>query len=104
MDGRGRYGFALLGGVIGLTVPLLTGVALSRAAGCASCDGIEVPIAVGMLLLTPVGATIGYELSEPTPWLSLKASRDPAPAPRVAPVVMLARQGHGVTFGLAGSL
>jgi hypothetical protein len=109
MDGRGQFGYALLGSVIGLVVPMLAGLGLLLAEGCnpdtlTNC-GALVPMAIGMLLLPPVGATIGYELSAPTPWLSLGyASRPPPPEPRVVPVVTLAREGLGITLGLAGRL
>jgi hypothetical protein len=108
MDGRGRYGFALLGSLLGMVVPVVGGLVLLLGQGCnpdthTNCGGL-VPMVIGMLVLPSVGATIGYELSEPTPWLSLEASRAPTSAPRIAPVVTLARQGLGITFGLAGSL
>jgi hypothetical protein len=109
LDGRGRFGFALLGSIIGFVVPFAAGTGLLVAAGCnpdtlTNCGGL-VPMVIGVLLLPSVGATIGYELSAPTPWLSLGyASSAPPPAPRLVPVVTLARQGLGVTLGLAGSL
>jgi hypothetical protein len=108
MDGRGGYGFALLGSFLGMAAPVAGGLVLLLGQGCnvdtnTNC-GALVPMVIGMLLLPSVGATIGYELSAPAPWLSLEASRAPAPGPRVAPVVTLARQGLGITFGLAGSL
>jgi hypothetical protein len=109
MDGRGRLGYAVLGSLIGLVVPMLAGTGLLLAEGCdpdtlTSCSAL-VPMVIGMLLLPPVGATIGYELSAPTPWLSLGyASSAPPPAPRLVPVLTLARQGLGVTLGLAGRL
>jgi hypothetical protein len=107
MDGRGRFGYALLGSVLGFVAPMLAGLLLAK--GCdpdtlTNC-GALVPMAIGILLLPPIGATIGYELSAPTPWLSLGyASRTPPPEPRVVPVVTLARQGLGITLGLAGRL
>jgi hypothetical protein len=109
MDGRGQFGYALLGSILGLAVPMLAGLGLLLAEGCnpdtlSNCSAM-VPMVIGMLLLPPVGATIGYELSAPTPWLSLGyASRTPPPQPRVVPVVALTRQGLGVTLGLAGRL
>lgn len=108
MDGRGRYGFALLGSFLGMALPFAAGMALLLGQGCnpdtnTNC-GAFVPMIIGMLVLPSVGATIGYELSAPTPWLSLEASRDPAPTPRLTPMVTVARQGLGITFGLVGSL
>jgi hypothetical protein len=63
------------------------------------------PIIIGMFILSPLGATVAYELSAPTPWLSEDyALRAPRPAPGFVPVLTPARQGFGGTLGIAGRL
>lgn len=108
MDRRGRFGFTLLGALIGFVVPMTAGVGLALAADCnatfSNCD-VLIPTIIGVALLPPIGATIGYELSEPTPWLDLGyASSAPASKPGIVPVLTLAGQGLGVTIGIAGRL
>ncbi|HEX8703396.1 MAG TPA: hypothetical protein VF815_31460 [Myxococcaceae bacterium] len=109
LDGRGSFVFALLGSVIGLAAPFLAGAGILMASGCdlqayRNCGAVE-PMIVGMLLLTPLGGIVGYELSAPTPWLDEDyASRTPGPVPRFAPVLTLARQGVGGTLGIAWSM
>jgi len=108
LDVRGRFGSALLGGLIALAVPTLVGVTMLMATDCRSSVtfcGVLMPLSVGLAFLPPIGATIGYELSEPTPWLSIEyASRASPSAPRIFPMLAMTRQGLGITFGIAGSL
>ncbi|KFE67305.1 hypothetical protein DB31_8745 [Hyalangium minutum] len=109
MDGRGRLGFTLLGSILGLVVPLVAGSALVGLEGCEisetwSCTSGVFAVA-GILFLPTVGATLGYELSAPEPWLSHGyASSAPSSPPRFVPVLTLARQGLGATIGIAGRL
>lgn len=110
MEGRGGFGYTLLGSILGIAIPLAGGTALMLAEDCQLSDDFDGcsamgPTVAGLLLLPAVGATLGYELSSPTPWLSLASSRGtPAPAPRVVPVLAPARQGLGGTIGIAGRL
>lgn len=108
LDGRGRSVFALWGSLMGFAAPVLVGAPFALA----TCDahaiwdcGAMAAMFVGALFLTPLGATVAYELSAPTPWLEEDyASRSPRPAPRFVPVLTLARQGVGGTLGIAGRL
>ncbi len=106
MEGRGSFGFTLLGSFLGLVVPLAGGTALMLAEDCRSitkCSAF-VPTVIGMVVLPTVGATLAFELSTPKPWLSQgSASRAPRAAPRVVPVMALATEGVGGTLGLAGT-
>jgi hypothetical protein len=112
LDRSGHLVPALLGGVIGLLVAAIGMAAVSVA----SCDfnidasgkpngSCFVPAVISTTVLSSVGATLGYELSAPTPWLSIDyASRAPSPTPRFVPVLALTRQGLGATLGIAGTL
>jgi hypothetical protein len=88
---------------------MLAGMGLLLATECnpntlRNCEAL-VPMVVGIMLLPALGATLAYELSAPTPWLDEGyASRAPRPAPRLFPVLTLARQGWGGTLGIAGRL
>jgi hypothetical protein len=105
MAGRGSHGYTLLGGVLGFAVPGAISAGLIAVKGCYLLCGFEWPLAIGAIVLPVVGAILGYELSAPAPWLSLgQASSTPPPAPRLVPVLAPARQGLGLTVGLAGRL
>lgn len=109
MDGRGNFGFALLGSVIGFTAPLLMGSVILASNQCsvssASRCGAAAPIAISMLLLPTVGAIIGYEASSPRTVKSSRNRWNPvSPSPRVFPTLAPARQGLGATLGLTGTL
>lgn len=109
MDGRGKLGPALLGSIVGFAIPMLMGMAMLAGQDCrpealSSCSGL-MPIVIGVIALPSLGATIGYELSAPTPWLSLEHAPRASPAsPRIVPVLAPARQGVGLTLGFAGRL
>jgi hypothetical protein len=111
LGARGSFGYALLGSALGLMVPFTIGALLFEATGCASgslerCEG-AVPIALGISLLTlpTLGAIIAYESSTPSMLPpSRNRRRAQPPAPRVVPLVSLARQGLGATVGIAGTL
>lgn len=112
LDRRANFGDALTGGAIGFVAPAIIGLGLMLAdsdctlstTSSSTCD-VVVPAVIGALLLPAIGAVVSYELSEPTPWLSLgHASSTPPSAPRVVPVVGPAPQGLGLTVGIAGRL
>jgi hypothetical protein len=110
MDGRGRFGYAMLGSIIGAATPIGIGVGLIQLVNCGgpASDGCAKPIVVsllGLLVLPAVGAMVGYELSAPKSWLLLARAPGKLPAPRhVVPVLALARQGLGGTVGFAWTL
>jgi hypothetical protein len=112
MDGRGKFGYALLGSLVGSVAVLLVGVGMLQFGGCAgnfsaSCSSMQ-PIAfslLGLLVVPSAGAMVAYELSLPKSWLLLSRAPGELPAPRgVVPVFALATQGLGATVGLAGTL
>jgi hypothetical protein len=111
MEGRGIFGYALLGGTISCVLPILLGLTLQRFSGCSSlasdCGNTQ-PIVVsllGLFIVPPVGALVGYELSAPKSWLLLAGATRETPAPpRVIPVLIPASQGLGATVGIAGTL
>lgn len=112
MNGRGRFGYALLGSTISCVAPLILGIGMIHFSGCAGtpgegCGEIK-PVVLSLLWLfvvPSVGAMVGYELSAPKSWLSLARAPDETPAPRqITPVLALASQGLGATIGLAGTL
>jgi hypothetical protein len=110
LEGRGRFGYALLGSIIGFVAPLVIGIGLLQFGGCAGnfsnrCAQPIVVSLLGLLVLPSVGAMVGYELSAPKSWLLLaRAPEELSPPRRVIPVLTLATQGLGVTVGLAGTL
>lgn len=110
MDGRGGFGYALLGSIIGSSAPLIAGLAMLQFGGCGDkltqgCDSMIAKSLIGLLVMPAVGAIVGYELSLPKSWLLLnRAPRGLAASRYVVPVLALARQGLGATVGLAGAL
>jgi hypothetical protein len=110
MDGRGSFGYAMLGSLIGSVAPLAIGMGLIQLVGCAGRfgNGCVKPIVVsllGLLVLPSVGAIVGYELSAPKSWLLLARAPGELPAPRhVVPVLTLAGQGLGGTVGFAWTM
>ncbi|MFL5344675.1 MAG: hypothetical protein ACJ8AT_07770 [Hyalangium sp.] len=112
MNGRGRFGYALLGSTISCVAPLILGIGMIHFSGCAGSSGNgcgEIKPVVASLLwlfvVPSVGAMVGYELSAPKSWLLLARAPEETPAPRqFAPVLSLASQGLGATVGLAGTL
>jgi hypothetical protein len=110
LDGRGGFGYALLGSILGSSAPLIAGLAMLQFGGCGgnltqSCDSMLAKSLIGLLVLPAVGAIVGYELSLPKSWLLLNRAPGGLAASRyVVPVLGLARQGLGATVGLAGAL
>jgi hypothetical protein len=110
MDGRGGFGYALLGSVIGSSAPLIAGIAMLQFGGCGdnltqSCYSMLAKSLIGLLVMPAVGAIVGYELSMPKSWLLLNRAPWGLAALRyVVPVLAPARQGLGATVGLAGTL
>jgi hypothetical protein len=110
MEGRGRFGYAMLGSILGSVVPLALGIGMMQFVNnMGQCFGhCAQPVIVsllGLLVLPAVGAIVGYELSAPKSWLLLAHALESRPAPRqVVPVLSLAGQGLGGTVGLAWAL
>lgn len=110
MDGRGGFGYAMLGSIIGSSAPFIAGFAMLQFGGCRDkltqgCDSMLAKSLIGLLVMPAVGAIVGYEVSLPKSWLLLnRAPRGLAASRYVVPVLGLARQGLGATVGFAGTL
>jgi hypothetical protein len=112
MNGRGRFGYALLGSSISCVAPLILGIGMIHFSGCAGGSGNDCgeikPVVVSLvwLFVVPtVGALVGYELSAPKSWLLLARAPEETPTPhRVVPVLSLAGRGLGATVGFAATL
>jgi hypothetical protein len=70
MDGRGGFGYALLGSIIGSSAPFIAGIAMLQFGGCGDnlthgCDSMVAKSLIGLLVMPAVGAIVGYELSAP---------------------------------------
>jgi hypothetical protein len=109
----GNPGLAILGGALGVVVPLTLGWAAVMGGACGraplnQCQTVQT-VGIGMLVLPTIGAIIGYELSAPKTQATVAPAAAHASdrwwdARQIVPVLAPTREGVGAMVGIAGTL